>query len=101
MIHVKKTYLIKLRDDIFNCEDEKIHISIINDISKYKNFYNDKINKKYAHFIWDEISLKKSDIFLKLDEINFSLNNKDEETFIKVLLNEKLFWVSKTYFIYL
>jgi ATP:corrinoid adenosyltransferase len=102
MTDKNKTCLIKLRDDMFSpvYQRDEFYMSVINDIDEYQQYCKDKYTKnKYSFFIWDEVTLTKGSILLKIDEYEFVLNDNIKESFIRILTNGKLFWAAKTYFI--
>lgn len=102
MTGINKTCLIKLRDDMFNYayERDEFYMSVINDMNEYHQYCKDKYTKnKYSYFIWDEVTLTKGSVLLKVDEYEFVLNDNIKEVFIRILTNGKLFWAAKTYFV--
>jgi hypothetical protein len=85
--------LLKISDDFFDeIQPDSITIVSIRDIKEYNNYLLNKYKNPYNKFNYQNITIKKNHVVLKLDE---------SSGFIKILYENNVFWVGKTYFIYI
>jgi hypothetical protein len=92
--------LLKINSNIFDNELLQIAICVYNDdelIEYKKNFY--KLPHKIFH---SSLIITKKTVFLKVGVKDILIKTKYKnlfiETFYKVLVNGKIYWISKDYF---
>lgn len=92
--------LLKIKEEFFDYISPEIFtVAVIDNIDDYKTFSLNKNNKEasYHHYIYGDISFKKDEIILKLDEIKLDINFI-KIGFFKVFYDYKVFWIGDCYF---
>jgi hypothetical protein len=97
--------LVRVKKDICNFEQNnffELNIIAPENYGNYKYYFVDSYNSKDIKYpppyLWEQVYIKKNDIFLKLKEIKFRSHGILLAEFAEVLFNGRIFWAENWQF---